>query len=103
MALESKTDDYITWLILLLTSTPSQADDTSPASFERALAAVAEKISKNSSQLDALRQRSRRFKALWTLYAGFAYILCALILGLVVGWKNWGAVEYSAVAGGPLL
>lgn len=40
---------------------------------------------------------------MWTLYAGFAYILAALILTLVTGWRNWGPVEGSIVAGGPVL
>lgn len=40
---------------------------------------------------------------MWTLWAGFAYIFAALFWSLVVGYKNWGRVEYTAVAGGPLL
>jgi len=40
---------------------------------------------------------------MWTLYAGFAYILAALLLTVVTGWRNWGAIEGTAVAGGPLL
>lgn len=42
-------------------------------------------------------------KALWTLYAGFVYIVVALILGLVIEWSNWGAVEYGAVVAGPMI
>jgi hypothetical protein len=37
----------------------------------------------------------------WTLYAGFAYILAFLILALVTGYRNWGVVEYTVIAGGP--
>ena len=80
-----------------------KGDDASPASFERALSLLSNKISKHSAHLDALRQRSRRLKGLWTLYAGFAYILYTVVLGLVLGWRNWGAKEYTAVAGGPVL
>ena len=40
---------------------------------------------------------------MWSLYAGFAYILTVLILVLVTGWGSWGTVEYSVVAGAPLL
>jgi hypothetical protein len=40
---------------------------------------------------------------MWTLYAGFAYILAALLLTLVTGWQNWGVVEGTVVAGGPVL
>ncbi|KAF4634964.1 hypothetical protein G7Y89_g3140 [Cudoniella acicularis] len=82
---------------------PWKGDDTSPASFEKALSALATKISKSQTQLDALRQRGRRLKALWTLYASFAYLLCFIILFLVVGWKNWSATEYTTVSGSPLL
>jgi hypothetical protein len=80
-----------------------KGNDTSPASFEKALSALAAKISKSQTQLDGLRQRGRRFKALWTLYTSFAYLLCVIILFLVVGWQNWSALEYTTVAGSPLL
>jgi endoplasmic reticulum junction formation protein lunapark len=40
---------------------------------------------------------------MWTLYTGFAYILAALILTLVVGWRSWGPVEITTFAGGPVL
>jgi len=40
---------------------------------------------------------------MWTLYAGFAYILAAMILTFVTGWQNWGPIEGSVVAGGPVL
>ncbi|RDL41459.1 Uncharacterized protein BP5553_01438 [Venustampulla echinocandica] len=82
---------------------PWKGEDTSPASFEKALSALATKISKSQAQLDSLRQRGRRLKGLWTLYAVFAYLLCFIILFIVVGWRNWTAVEYTAVAGSPLL
>lgn len=39
----------------------------------------------------------------WTIYGGFTYILTALIFILVTGWQNWGTLEYSTVAGGPVL
>jgi len=42
-------------------------------------------------------------KTLWTLYSGFAYILYSIILALVLGWNNWSIVEYTAIAGGPVL
>jgi hypothetical protein len=83
--------------------TPLKSEDNSPASFEKALSGLAEKISKSQIRLDSLRQRGRRAKALWTLYSSFAYLLCFVILFLVVGWQNWTAVEYTGVAGSPLL
>lgn len=82
---------------------PWKGDDNSPASFEKILSNLSTKISKTSSRLDGLRQRSRRLKVLWTLYAGFAYLLCTIILILVVGWRKWGPTEYTAVAGGPFI
>lgn len=82
---------------------PFRGDDTSAASFEKALSQLSDKINKASSHNDNLRQHQRRFKALWTLYSGFAYILISLILVLVTGWEKWGPAEYSAVSGGPIL
>ena len=81
----------------------SKGDDKSPASFEKILSNLSTKISRTSSRLDGLRQRSRRLKVLWTIYAGFAYLICTIILILVVGWRKWGPTEYAAVAGGPVM
>jgi hypothetical protein len=75
----------------------------SAESFERTLSGLQQKITKTSARNDALRQRSRKLKASWTIYGGFAYILTALIFILVTGWQNWGALEYTTVAGGPVL
>lgn len=82
---------------------PFKGDDKSAASFEKILSKLASQISKASAQNERLRQNQRRLKALWTLYSGFAYILVAAILTLVTGYQRWGAVEYSAVTGGPML
>lgn len=82
---------------------PWKGDDNSPASFEKTLSTLSAKISKTSTRLDSIRQRSRRLSVLWTLYAGFAYLLYSIILVLVVGWRKWGPVEYVAVAAGPVL
>lgn len=73
------------------------------ASFERTLSTLTGKITRAAARNDNLRLRSRRVRVMWTLYAGFAYILAALLLTLVTGWKNWGATEISVVAGGPVL
>ena len=81
----------------------SKRNDTSPASFEKVLLKLSTKISHSSGRLDNLRQRSRRLKVLWTLYATFAYLLCTIILVLVVGWREWGPIEYTSVAGGPVM
>ncbi|KAI9805529.1 MAG: hypothetical protein M1825_000780 [Sarcosagium campestre] len=81
----------------------NKGDDSSPASFERALSALSERIAKYAADLDSLHATSRRFKALWTLYSSFAYILYSIILALVVGWHNWGPGEYGAIIGGPII
>ncbi|OJJ50719.1 hypothetical protein ASPZODRAFT_86281 [Penicilliopsis zonata CBS 506.65] len=82
---------------------PWRGQDNSPASFEKTLSALSTKITHTLARQDTLRQQSRRFKALWTLYTSFAYLLYSIILGLVLGWQNWGILEYAAVIGGPLL
>ncbi|KAL8707367.1 MAG: hypothetical protein Q9220_007591 [cf. Caloplaca sp. 1 TL-2023] len=82
---------------------PWKVDDNSPASFERALSTLSDQITKCNAKLDSLRQRSRRYSALWTLYTSFAYLLCAVVLVLIVGWRNWGLVEYIGVVGGPVI
>jgi hypothetical protein len=82
---------------------PWKGEDNSPASFEKALSALSTKITQTSSRLDLHRQHARRFKALWTLYTTFAYLLYSIILALVLGWQNWGVTEYAAIVGGPVL
>ncbi|KAJ9292651.1 hypothetical protein DTO271G3_8544 [Paecilomyces variotii] len=82
---------------------PWKGEDNSPASFEKALSTLSTKITETSVRLDLYRQRSRRFKALWTLYTIFAYLLYSIILALVLGYQNWGPIEYGAVAGGPIV
>lgn len=81
----------------------NQGEDNSPAHFEKTLAALSTKINDSTARLDTHRQNARRFKALWTLYTTFAYLFYSIILALVLGWQNWGIVEYSAVSGGPVL
>lgn len=81
----------------------TQGDDTSPASFERILSNLSSRITKKSRDLDRLRQRSRRYGLLWIVYTTFLYLLYSTILLLVVGWRNWGLAEYSAVLGGPVV
>ncbi|KAK5128487.1 hypothetical protein LTR85_003155 [Meristemomyces frigidus] len=82
---------------------PFKGDDKSAASFEKVLSQLSTKINKVSAQNDSLRQTQRRYKALWTLYSTFAYILVAAILTLVTGYQRWSALEYSAIAGSPVL
>ncbi|KAL2038721.1 hypothetical protein N7G274_008479 [Stereocaulon virgatum] len=82
---------------------PWKGEDNSPASFEKTLSTLSAKITQANSRLDSLRQRSRRLSVLWTLYAGFAYLLYTIILALVVGWRKWGPAEYAAVTAGPVI
>lgn len=64
---------------------------------------MSSKINSTSAKNDALRQHQRRYKALWTIYTSFAYLLAALILTLVTGYKNWNAAEYTGIASAPLM
>jgi hypothetical protein len=73
------------------------------ASFEKTLNTLTGKINRATAVNDRQRQLSRRARVMWTLYAGFAYILAALLLTLVTGWQNWGIIEGTVVAGGPVL
>jgi len=79
-----------------------RADTSSAASFEKTLSHLSTKINRYSTQTEGFRSRQRRFRTLWTLYSAFAYILISAILTLVTGVYRWGAVEYTAVAGGPV-
>ncbi|CAK7273483.1 hypothetical protein SEPCBS119000_005679 [Sporothrix epigloea] len=82
---------------------PWRRDDDSPASFEKALSALASRIAVTQAKLDRTRSTSRRVRVLCVLYLTFGYLVYAIVLVLVVGWKNMGALEWSGLAGGPLL
>ncbi|KAL1840860.1 hypothetical protein VTJ49DRAFT_7652 [Mycothermus thermophilus] len=82
---------------------PWGRDDSSPASFEKALSGLAAKITSTQARLDQTRTRSRRMKALATLYLVIAYLVYGIVEMLVVGWKNMGPFEWTAMAGGPVL
>ncbi len=61
------------------------------------------KIATTQTKLDKSRTTSRRLRLLWTLYLGFAYLVYAIVLILVVGWKNMGVWEWSGMAAGPVV
>ncbi|KAL4888391.1 hypothetical protein BDV59DRAFT_196556 [Aspergillus ambiguus] len=82
---------------------PFKGQDDSPASFEKTLSTLSTKISQTTARLDSHRQHARRFKALWTLYTTFAYLLYTIIVALVLGWENWGITEFAALIGGPIV
>jgi hypothetical protein len=81
---------------------PWKGDNTSPASFEKALSALSTKITASSTKLEGQRQSKRRFKGLWTLYTSMAYLLYVMVVVLVVGWQNVGVAEYTALSGAPV-
>ncbi|OJD26321.1 hypothetical protein ACJ73_02307 [Blastomyces percursus] len=89
----SHVDSFIQW----------QGSGTSPAEFEKTLSSLSAKITRATTRLDSHRQRSRRYRVLWTLYTSFVYLLYSIIVILVLGWQNWGPCEYSIVAGGPVV
>ncbi|KHN94439.1 uncharacterized protein MAM_07755 [Metarhizium album ARSEF 1941] len=115
----SVADDALRPMSVLLAKLPSSAQlsssltsppltitlgaDSSPASFEKTLSSLSSKITTSQSQLDRLHTSARRVKVLWTLYFGFAYVVYAIVLLLVVGHKNLGAYEWTGMAGGPIL
>ena len=83
--------------------TVSSQGDSSTASFEKTLSTLSTKITETQASLDKVRASSRRAKVLWTLYLSFAYLVYAIVLLLVVGYKNLGAYEWTGLAGGPVL
>ncbi|KAL2259294.1 hypothetical protein VTK26DRAFT_7073 [Humicola hyalothermophila] len=82
---------------------PWGKDQSSPASFEKALSALSTKITATQAQLDQTRARARRVRVLCTLYLGFAYLAYAIVLMLVVGWRNMGPMEWTGMASGPIV
>lgn len=82
---------------------PWKSEDSSPASFEKTLSTLSQKIATTQLKLDKVRTNSRRVKVLWTLYLSFAYLVYAIVLILVVGWHNLGAWEWTFMSGGPVI
>ncbi|KOS19642.1 Protein lunapark [Escovopsis weberi] len=82
---------------------PFAARDSSPASFEKALSTLAKKITETQAKLERMRVKSRKAKVIGTLYLTFAYLVYAIVLLLVVGYKNLGPYEWTGMAGGPVV
>ncbi|KAI1750513.1 hypothetical protein F4782DRAFT_246912 [Xylaria castorea] len=82
---------------------PWKVDGFSPAEFEKTLSTLSTKITNTQAQLEKVRNSARRIKLLWTLYLAFAYLVYAIVLTLVVGWQNLGPLEWTGMAGGPVL
>lgn len=87
-------------LSLQLTKTLCQGES---ADFEKTLSSLSSKIADTQASLDKVRSNSRRARVLWTLYLSFAYLVYAIVLLLVVGYKNLGAYEWTGLCSGPLL
>ncbi|KAK5999143.1 hypothetical protein PT974_01532 [Cladobotryum mycophilum] len=82
---------------------PWGGEDSSPASFEKALSGLAKKITETQAKLERMRIKSRKAKVLGTLYLSFAYLVYAIVLLLVVGYKDLGPYEWTGMAGGPVV
>jgi hypothetical protein len=82
---------------------PWRESSSSTASFEKTLSTLSTKIAANQSKLDRLRSSSRRIKVLWTLYLTFGYLVYAIVAMIVIGYPNMGAMEWTGMAGGPVL
>ncbi|KKY18329.1 hypothetical protein UCRPC4_g05040 [Phaeomoniella chlamydospora] len=82
---------------------PWKRDDSSPASFEKALAKLSDQITQSTIRLDTTRTRARRVKALWTLYTSIAYLIYSLIVTLILGPKNWDITHYGGIVGAPIV
>ncbi|KAK3396198.1 hypothetical protein B0T20DRAFT_264527 [Sordaria brevicollis] len=82
---------------------PWKKEDSSPASFEKALSALSGRITVTQTRLDNVRSTARRVKVLATLYLGFAYLVYAIVALLVIGYNNMGPQEWTGMAGGPVI
>lgn len=55
---------------------------------------MSSQITSANLALDTTRSRSRRAKALWTLYTTLTYLLYTLVIVLVIGPQNWSLYHY---------
>lgn len=78
-----------------------QREDSSPASFEKALSTLSIKITESQTRLERARATSRRVRVLWTLYLSFAYLIYAIVLLLVVGYQNLSPWEWAGIGCSP--
>ncbi|KKA31058.1 hypothetical protein TD95_002555 [Thielaviopsis punctulata] len=82
---------------------PWRGDASSTATFEKALSTLSSKITAAQVQLDATLSRARRVKVLSVLYLTFAYLVYVIVSFLVVGSQKMGTVEWTGVAGSPVV
>lgn len=90
------------WHLLTLPDLP-QKDNSSTASFEKILSVLSTNIATTQARLEKARASSRRVRLLCTLYLSIAYLIYAIVVVVVIGWKNIGAYEWSGMAGGPVV
>lgn len=82
---------------------PFGRDDSSPASFERALSRLSTQITSCTVSLEKSRTRAHRSKAFWTLWSTLAYIIYTAIIALVLGPQQWEVPHYAGLAGAPIV
>jgi endoplasmic reticulum junction formation protein lunapark len=82
---------------------PFARDDSSPASFEKALSRLSTQITSSSVSLEKTRTRAHRSKAFWTLWTTLAYLVSTTILVLVLGPQQWSVPHYAGLAGAPIV
>jgi endoplasmic reticulum junction formation protein lunapark len=82
---------------------PFGRDDSSPASFEKALSKLATQITASTISLEKTRTRAHRSKAFWTLWSTLAYLIYTTIIALVLGPKQWSIPHYAGLGGAPIV
>ena len=82
---------------------PFARDDSSPASFEKALSRLSRQITSSSVSLDKTRTRAHRAKAFWTLWSTLAYFVYTTLIVLVLGPQQWSLLHYAGLAGTPVI
>ncbi|KAF7508797.1 hypothetical protein GJ744_008674 [Endocarpon pusillum] len=82
---------------------PFAREDSSPASFERALSRLSTQITSSSVSLDKTRTRAHRAKAFWTLWSTLVYLVYTALIVLVLGPQQWGLPHYAGLAGTPIV
>ncbi|ERF76761.1 hypothetical protein EPUS_02300 [Endocarpon pusillum Z07020] len=82
---------------------PFARDDSSPASFEKALSRLSTQITSSSVSLDKTRTRAHRAKAFWTLWSTLVYLVYTALIVLVLGPQQWSLPHYIGLAGTPIV
>lgn len=75
----------------------------SEQSFEAILSELSSSIQSREVRVQEVRLRARRWKALFTLYSGFAYVFYLIIMVFAIGWREWNPRRVTGLALGPTL